>query len=41
MTTGGEYGSELGMVAIGIDPVDAGCEMDVCATEDMSWRGGI
>ena len=41
LTTGEEDGGELGMVAIDIDPVDADCEMDVCAAEDMSWHGGI
>ena len=41
LKTDGEDGGELGMVAIGTDPVDAGCEMDVCAVEDMSWCGRI
>ena len=29
------------MVAIGIDPVDAGGEIDVGVAADISWRGGI
>ena len=41
LTTGREDGGEPGMVAIGIDLVDVGCEMDVCVAKDMSWHGGI
>ena len=29
------------MVAIGIDPVDTGGEIDVGVATDISWHGGI
>ena len=41
LTTDGEDDGELGMVAIGIDPVDTGGEIDVGVVADISWRGGI